>query len=86
MNGRAPQSWLPEHAAFYGLRHEVVYREITTPDGRRVRQSLTEHIEQRGKWPDAARRYCTVICANSASWIMAVHLVIKDAKWIFGVS
>lgn len=48
-----------EHAAHYGLRHEVVRREITTPGGQRVQQTLTDHIEQRGKWPDAARRYCT---------------------------
>ena len=48
-----------EHAAHYGLRHEVVRREITTPSGQRVQQTLTDHIEQRGKWPDAARRYCT---------------------------
>jgi 3'-phosphoadenosine 5'-phosphosulfate sulfotransferase (PAPS reductase)/FAD synthetase len=48
-----------EHASFYGLRHEVVRRQITTADGQRVQQSLSEHIEARGKWPDAARRYCT---------------------------
>jgi len=48
-----------EHAEHYGLRHEVVRREITTPGGERVQQSLSDHIEQRGKWPDAARRYCT---------------------------
>jgi len=48
-----------EHAAFYSLRHEVVRREVTGPDGRRVPQSLTEHIAERGRWPDAARRYCT---------------------------
>jgi hypothetical protein len=43
-------------AEHYGLRHEVVRREITTPGGERVQQSLSDHIEQRGKWPDAARR------------------------------
>ena len=48
-----------EHAAHYGLRHEVVCRQITGPDGQRVQQTLSEHIEQRGMWPDAARRYCT---------------------------
>ena len=50
-----------EHAAHYGLRHEVVCREVTGPDGQRVQQSLSEHIESRRqqKWPDAARRYCT---------------------------
>jgi 3'-phosphoadenosine 5'-phosphosulfate sulfotransferase (PAPS reductase)/FAD synthetase len=47
-----------EHAAFYGLRHEVVFREVTAPDGRRVPQSLTEHIAERGEWPEAARLYC----------------------------
>src|SRR6185437_10786523 len=49
----------PEHARFYGVPHEVVYREITGPDGQKVQQTLTQHIEQRGKWPDASRRYCT---------------------------
>jgi 3'-phosphoadenosine 5'-phosphosulfate sulfotransferase (PAPS reductase)/FAD synthetase len=48
-----------EHAAFYGVRHEVVCREITGQDGQRVQQTLSEHIEARGMWPDAARRYCT---------------------------
>ena len=48
-----------EHAAHYGVRHEVVRREIATAGGRRVPQSLSEHIEARGMWPDAARRYCT---------------------------
>ena len=48
-----------EHAAHYGLRHEVVCREVISADGERVQQTLSEHIEQRGMWPDAARRYCT---------------------------
>lgn len=48
-----------EHAAHYGLRHEVVFREVEGPDGQRVQQTLSEHIEARGMWPDAARRYCT---------------------------
>lgn len=48
-----------EHSGFCGLPHEVVYREVTMADGRRVQQTLTEHIEARGRWPDAARRYCT---------------------------
>jgi 3'-phosphoadenosine 5'-phosphosulfate sulfotransferase (PAPS reductase)/FAD synthetase len=48
-----------EHAAHYGLRHEVVFREITTEDGRRVQQTLSEHIEAHGRWPDWQRRFCT---------------------------
>lgn len=48
-----------EHASYYGLRHVVVCREIVTGDGERVQQTLSEHIEARGLWPDAARRYCT---------------------------
>jgi 3'-phosphoadenosine 5'-phosphosulfate sulfotransferase (PAPS reductase)/FAD synthetase len=48
-----------EHADHYGIRHEVVFREITNDAGERVQQSLSEHIEARGMWPDAARRYCT---------------------------
>ena len=38
------------HAAHYGLRFEVVRR-----DG----EDLLAHVERRGRWPDAARRYCT---------------------------
>jgi 3'-phosphoadenosine 5'-phosphosulfate sulfotransferase (PAPS reductase)/FAD synthetase len=37
-------------AKHYGLRFEVVSR----PQG-----DLLTHIEQRGMWPDSARRYCT---------------------------
>lgn len=48
-----------EHAAHYGVRHEIVCREVAGPDGRRVQQTLSEYIEARGKWPDAQRRYCT---------------------------
>jgi 3'-phosphoadenosine 5'-phosphosulfate sulfotransferase (PAPS reductase)/FAD synthetase len=39
-----------EHAAHYGLRFEKIAR----PQG-----DLLAHIEQRGMFPDAARRYCT---------------------------
>jgi integrase len=67
-----------EHAAFYQLRHEVVCREVANAEGERVQQTLSEHIEQRGMWPDAARRYCTVICTNPVSWIMALHVVIRE--------
>jgi 3'-phosphoadenosine 5'-phosphosulfate sulfotransferase (PAPS reductase)/FAD synthetase len=51
-----------EHAAHYGLRFEVVRREVTDPaTGERRPQGLIEHIASRPqqKWPDAARRYCT---------------------------
>lgn len=48
-----------EHSAHYGLPHAVVCREVTNAAGERVPQSLSEHIEARGMWPDAARRYCT---------------------------
>ena len=47
-----------QHAAHYGIRHEVVFRTVSTPGGE-VQQSLSEHIEDRGMWPDQARRYCT---------------------------
>lgn len=39
-----------EHAAHYGLRFEKIAR----PQG-----DLLDHIEKRGMFPDAARRYCT---------------------------
>jgi len=48
-----------EHAAHYAVRHEVVFREVVNDAGERVQQTLSEHIEARGMWPDAARRYCT---------------------------
>ena len=48
-----------EHAAHYGIRHERVFREVTAPDGTRAQQTLSEHILQRGLWPDFDCRYCT---------------------------
>jgi 3'-phosphoadenosine 5'-phosphosulfate sulfotransferase (PAPS reductase)/FAD synthetase len=48
-----------EHSGSYGIRHEVVCREVLSDTGDRVPQTLSEYIEQRGRWPDAARRYCT---------------------------
>jgi 3'-phosphoadenosine 5'-phosphosulfate sulfotransferase (PAPS reductase)/FAD synthetase len=48
-----------EHAACYAARFETVRREVTGPDGTRRPQGLIDHIAERGKWPDAARRYCT---------------------------
>lgn len=38
-----------EHAAHYGVRFEVVRRDET----------ILDRVQQRGKWPDAARRWCT---------------------------
>lgn len=55
-----------EHAAHYGLRHEVVRREVRrvvnqdgAPVGVRVIQTLLDYIEERGMWPSAEARYCT---------------------------
>lgn len=39
-----------EQAAHYGVRFVTVKR----PQG-----DLLDHVQQRGKWPDSARRYCT---------------------------
>ena len=39
-----------EHAAFYGLRFEVVARNGS---------GLIERVEERGMWPDANNRWCT---------------------------
>lgn len=43
-----------EHAAFYGLRFEVVSRQR---DGRV--ETILDRVTERGMWPDAARRWCT---------------------------
>lgn len=43
-----------EWAKFYGLPLYIVRREING-----VPQDLLEQIQQRGKFPDSARRYCT---------------------------
>lgn len=63
-----------EHAAHYGLRHEVVYREIVDEHGELRQQTLTEHIEERGKWPDAARRYCTSDMKRAPIWKLMTRL------------
>ena len=43
-----------EHAAHYGLRFELARRER---DGQT--ETILDRVAQRGKWPDAARRWCT---------------------------
>jgi hypothetical protein len=45
------------HAAFYGIRHEVVCREIVTPDGRGVPQTLSARIGTRRMWVGPRTRY-----------------------------
>lgn len=44
-----------EHAAAYGLRFEIVSRQ--REDGEV--ETILERVEERGMWPDAARRWCT---------------------------
>lgn len=63
-----------EHAAHYGLRHERVFRQV--PDGRggTVQQGLGEHIEDRGMWPDAMRRYCTSDMKRGPIWKLFTRL------------
>ncbi|ORB82369.1 phosphoadenosine phosphosulfate reductase [Mycobacterium persicum] len=43
-----------EHAAHYGLRFELVGRARAGKT-----ETILERVAQRGKWPDAARRWCT---------------------------
>lgn len=43
-----------EHATHYGLRFELTGRQR---HGRT--ETILERVQQRGKWPDAARRWCT---------------------------
>jgi 3'-phosphoadenosine 5'-phosphosulfate sulfotransferase (PAPS reductase)/FAD synthetase len=66
------------HAAFYGLRHEIVRREITTPSGSRVQQTLSELIEQRGRWPDRKRRYCTSDAKRSPVYRLMTRLAAEQ--------
>jgi 3'-phosphoadenosine 5'-phosphosulfate sulfotransferase (PAPS reductase)/FAD synthetase len=43
------------HAEIMGVRYEVVRR--VNKDG--IEETLTEHVEARGMWPDLDARYCT---------------------------
>jgi 3'-phosphoadenosine 5'-phosphosulfate sulfotransferase (PAPS reductase)/FAD synthetase len=43
-----------DHAAHYGLRFEIVRRE----KGGEV-ETILDRVQERGMWPDAARRWCT---------------------------
>jgi len=47
------------HAAHYGVRFEIMYRQVENGDGSKRHQGLSEYIEVRGKWPTATQRYCT---------------------------
>ena len=66
------------HAAFYGLRHEIVRREVAGPDGIRVQQSLSERIESRGRWPDRKRRYCTSDSKRSPVYRLMTRLAAEQ--------
>jgi 3'-phosphoadenosine 5'-phosphosulfate sulfotransferase (PAPS reductase)/FAD synthetase len=63
-----------EHAAHYGIRHEVVWRTVPGPDGP-VQETLSEHILRRGMWPDAARRYCTSDMKRAPVYKLLTRLV-----------
>jgi 3'-phosphoadenosine 5'-phosphosulfate sulfotransferase (PAPS reductase)/FAD synthetase len=54
-------AYAARHAAHFGIpRFEIVGRELEDPaSGDRRPQSLLEHIAAHGKFPDAARRFCT---------------------------
>jgi 3'-phosphoadenosine 5'-phosphosulfate sulfotransferase (PAPS reductase)/FAD synthetase len=54
MEWEGTRELVEEWAEHYGLPLHIVRREI---DG--VPQDLLEQIQQRGKFPDSARRYCT---------------------------
>jgi 3'-phosphoadenosine 5'-phosphosulfate sulfotransferase (PAPS reductase)/FAD synthetase len=43
-----------EHTAHYGVRFELTSRDR---DG--AVETILDRVQQRGKWPDAARRWCT---------------------------
>ena len=62
-----------EHAAHYGLPFKTVRREY---DGEV--ETILDRVQKRGMWPDAARRWCSVICTISRWLIMAPHVVIKE--------
>jgi 3'-phosphoadenosine 5'-phosphosulfate sulfotransferase (PAPS reductase)/FAD synthetase len=63
-----------EHAAHYGLRHERVFREVPDGHGGKVQQGLGEHIEQRRKWPDRKRRFCTSDMKRGPIWKLFTRL------------
>lgn len=65
-----------EHAAHYGLPVRIVRREIVdATTGERRPQDLLEQIEGRGRWPDAARRYCTSDHKRAPSYRLMTALV-----------
>lgn len=66
-----------EHAHHYGLRFEVVRREIVGTDGIRRPQGLLGYIASRPqqKWPDASRRFCTSSMKRDVSLRLMTRLV-----------
>jgi 3'-phosphoadenosine 5'-phosphosulfate sulfotransferase (PAPS reductase)/FAD synthetase len=63
-----------EHAAHYGLRYERVFREVDDGQGGKVQQGLGDHIEERGKWPDGERRFCTSDMKRGPVWKLFTRL------------
>jgi 3'-phosphoadenosine 5'-phosphosulfate sulfotransferase (PAPS reductase)/FAD synthetase len=63
-----------EHAAYYGLRHERVFRVVDDGLGGKVQQGLADHIEDRRMWPDSKRRYCTSDMKRGPIWKLFTRL------------
>ncbi|WP_309116000.1 site-specific integrase [Saccharothrix sp.] len=70
-------------AAFYGVppeRRITTRRVVTETTGLRRPQTLLEQIAQMQKFPDKARKFCSVICTNFRWLIMVLLVVIKERE------
>lgn len=65
-----------EQAQHYGVRFEVVKRELG---------DLLEHVKQRGKWPSSTARYCTSDHKRAQVDVLITRLV-KESREAIGHS